>query len=53
MLDAPFFRAGRLAFDDGGGDGNNDGAEKPPIRETEDGKFLYCDLGRLVFVAKG
>ena len=51
MLDAPFFRAGRLAFD--GDNGENDGAEKPPIRETEDGKFLYCDLGRLVFVAKG
>lgn len=58
MLDAPFFRQGRLAFatalagskgnGNGGNDGDGDG--KPPILETEDGKFLYCDLGRLEFV---
>jgi hypothetical protein len=60
VLDAPFFREGRLAFeiddndgDDGrdGGGGGGDGG-RPPILETEDGRFVYCDLTRLKLVSK-
>lgn len=51
-MDAPFFRAGRLAFEGAGDDGSGTEADKPPILETDDGKYLYCDLSRLVFVAK-
>jgi hypothetical protein len=46
-MDAPFFRCGRLAFTK-----KNGGGEKPPILETEDGRFLYCDLADLKLVAR-
>lgn len=45
-MDAPFFRHGRLAFH------HDSDSKRPPILETEDGRFLYCDLSRLVLVPK-
>ena len=42
----PFFVGQRLALGQDGGEG------KPPILTSEDGKYVYCDLGAVTLVAK-
>ncbi len=46
----PFFTQGRLTF---AAEGSSTIMEKkPPVLESEDGKFLYCDLDALMLVPK-
>lgn len=50
VLDMPFFTQGRLTF---AAEGSSTIMEKkPPVLESEDGKFLYCDLDALMLVPK-